>query len=172
LQIVEIQQRIDLFDKAVAVFWEEWGNEHNYKFYQDCMIHSCKTEDEIPSFYIALIDDYIVGTFALIRNDLNSRQDIYPWLACLYVLPEHRGKEIGSRLLKHAIEETSRKGFENLYLSTDLEGYYEKYGWRHKGEVFGVSGGSLKIYTKSTKSDTHIQQTEGNAAHSDRSIKQ
>lgn len=151
MNIVEIQQQMDLFDKAINVFWEQWGNEHNYKFYQDCMIHSCKTTDEIPRFYIALKNECIIGTFALIRNDLNSRQDLYPWLACLYVDPDYRGKEIGSQLLQHAIQETSNKGFEKLYLSTDLEGYYEKYGWMHLGEVHGVSGSSLKLYEKSTK---------------------
>ncbi|MFG6494771.1 GNAT family N-acetyltransferase [Fictibacillus sp. UD] len=150
MRIVEVQQRKDLFDKAVNVFWKQWGSEQNYKFYENCMIHSCQTKDELPRFYIALIEEEIVGTYALLRNDLNSRQDLYPWFACLYVNPEYRGKEIGSQLLQHAIEETARKGFGNLYLSTDLEGYYEKYGWTHVGEVYGVDGGSLKIYTKSS----------------------
>ncbi len=150
MKIVEVQQRKDLFEKAVNAFWEQWGSEQNYKFYENCMIHSCQTKDELPRFYIALIDEEIVGTYALLRNDLNSRQDLYPWFACLYVNPEHRGKEIGSQLLQHAIEETSRKGFENLYLSTDLDGYYEKYDWTHDGEVYGVDGGSLKIYKKSS----------------------
>lgn len=149
LKIIEVQQRKELFDKAVDAFWKQWGSEHNYKFYEDCIIHSCQTEDELPRFYIALMEEKIVGTYALLRNDLNSRQDLYPWLACLYVDPAHRGKELGSQLLQHAIEEITRKGYENLYLSTDLEGYYEKYGWTHGGEVYGPDGGSLKIYMKS-----------------------
>ncbi|MFC0270906.1 GNAT family N-acetyltransferase [Metabacillus herbersteinensis] len=127
--MVEIQQKPDLFNEAVRIFWEQRGNEQNYTFYRDCMDHSCKTKDEIPRFYIALLNEAIIGTYALIRNDLNSRQDLYPWLACLYVDPEHRGKRIGSRLLEHAIQETASKGFKKLYLTTDLEGYYEKYGW-------------------------------------------
>ncbi|KZE69115.1 acetyltransferase [Fictibacillus phosphorivorans] len=149
MKIIEVQQRKDLVDKAVNVFWKQWGSEQNYKFYEDCIVHSCQTEDALPRFYIALIEEEIVGTYALLRNDLNSRQDLYPWFACLYVDPEHRGKELGSQILQHAIEETTRKGFENLYLSTDLEGYYEKYGWSHAGEVYGADGGSLKIYMKS-----------------------
>jgi N-acetylglutamate synthase-like GNAT family acetyltransferase len=103
LVILELSQRKDLFDEAVGVFWKQWGNKRNYKFYQDCMFHSCQTEDEIPRFYVALQNESIIGTYALIRNDLNSRQDLYPWLACLYVDPEHRGKRMGSRLLEHAV---------------------------------------------------------------------
>ena len=151
MKIVEIQQRPELFDKSVGVFWGEWGNEKNYKFYEDAMRQSCLTTDEIPRFYIALENESIIGTYALIRNDLNSRQDLFPWLACLFVDPEHQGKRIGSQLLQHARQEAAKKGFEKLYLSTDLEGYYEKYGWTHIGEVYGVSGSSLKLYAAETK---------------------
>ncbi|MCP3739356.1 GNAT family N-acetyltransferase [Rossellomorea sp. BNER] len=149
MEIMEIGKKIELFDTAVNIFWGQWGNEDNYKFYQDCMLHSCKTVDGLPRFYVALINESIIGTYALLRNDLNSRQDLYPWLACLYVDPKYRGNEIGSKLLQHAIEETSKIGFENLFLTTDLEGFYEKYGWTHLTECYGVSGGSIKVYTKS-----------------------
>lgn len=158
LEILELSQRKDLFDEAVRVFWKQWGNEQNYKFYQDCILHSCQTTDEIPRFYVALQNGSIIGTYALIRNDINSRQDLYPWLACLYVNPEHRGKRIGSYLLEHAIQETYKKGYKKLYLATDLEGYYEKYGWTHTTEAYGVSGGSIKVYEKSTKQ--HISLTK------------
>ncbi|MBM7583488.1 GNAT superfamily N-acetyltransferase [Bacillus pakistanensis] len=151
MEIIEIGQKKELFNDAVHVFWKEWGNEDNFKFYQDCMIHSCKTEDEIPRFYVALINESIIGTYALIRNDLNSRQDLSPWLACLFVDPKYRGSDIGAKLLQHAMEETSKKGYENLYLTTDLEGYYERYGWQHLTDCYGVSGGSIKVYTKSVK---------------------
>jgi N-acetylglutamate synthase-like GNAT family acetyltransferase len=114
------------------------------------MLHSCKTTDEIPRFYVAVEDEKIIGTYALIRNDLNSRQDLHPWLACLYVDPAYRGKAIGSKLLEHAISETARKGYPRLYLTTDLEGYYEKYGWSHVSVAYGLSGGSVKVYEKST----------------------
>jgi GNAT superfamily N-acetyltransferase len=149
MEITEIQQKPHLFDKAVHVFWKQWGNETNYAFYKDCMSHSCTTSDAIPRFYVALLDESIIGTYALIRNDLNSRQDLHPWLACLYVDPEHRGKKIGSRLMEHAIRETAAKGFENLYLTSDLENYYEKYGWEHTTYAYGVSGGAIKVYEKS-----------------------
>ncbi|MBD1383345.1 GNAT family N-acetyltransferase [Bacillus sp. IB182487] len=150
MKITEIKQGTELFDKAVQVFWGQWGNEGNYKFYNDAILHSCNTSEEIPRFYVALNNKSIIGTYALIRNDLNSRQDLWPWLACLYVDPEFRGNEMGSRLLEHALKEAARKGFSKLYLTSDLEGYYEKYGWTHLTECYGASGGSIKLYEKST----------------------
>jgi len=33
----------------------------------------------------------VAGCCALLTNDLISRQDLWPWLACLYVEPDYRG---------------------------------------------------------------------------------
>lgn len=150
MEIVELKVRNNLFEKAIQVFWKEWGNEDNYKFYEDAMVHSCKTESDIPRFYVAVEEGDIIGTYALLRNDLNSRQDLCPWLACLFVDEEHRGSEKGSKLLQHGLKEAAKKGYDTLYLTSDLEGYYEKYGWKNSGVVYGVSGGHIKLYEKDT----------------------
>ncbi|RDY72533.1 N-acetyltransferase [Halobacillus trueperi] len=150
MKIIRLQERSDLIDLAIDVFWEQWGSEDNFKLYEDCIRQSLKNEDELPLFYILLNEDEIIGTYALLRNDMNSRQDLCPWLACLYVHPDHRGRKIGKQLLSHAIEEASRIGYDDLHLATDLEGYYEKYGWKQEGEAFGISGESIKVYIKAT----------------------
>ena len=41
---------------------------------------------------------------SLKENDLWSRKDLNPWMASLYVVPEYRGKGIGSSLVTHAAE--------------------------------------------------------------------
>lgn len=150
MRIYELSERKDLFEMAVNVFWRQWGNEESYNFYRDCMLRSCETEEEIPRFYIALENEEIIGTFAILRNDINSRQDLTPWLACLYVDPASRGKKIGSQFLQYALDESARKGYKKLYLSTDIDGYYEKYHWIHTTEAVGLSGSSIKVYEKST----------------------
>ncbi|XEC92953.1 GNAT family N-acetyltransferase [Paenibacillus tarimensis] len=150
IEIQKLQNRMDLFDEAVRVFWGQWGSQTNYNFYHDCMFHSCHSSCDLPRFFIAVQDDSIIGTYALLRNELISRQDLYPWLACLYVVPELRGRKLGSVLLNHAVEETGKKGFKNLYLSTDLNGYYEKYGWTYLSEGFMLNGDPTKIFVKQT----------------------
>lgn len=148
MEIVALQERNHLFDEAVQVFWKLWGSEKNYSFYYDSMLHSIQTVDGISTYYVLLDNETIIGTYALIRNDLNSRQDLYPWLACLYVAPEYRGKKLGSLLLDHGLKEAGKRGFNSLYLSTDLEGYYEKHGWQRSAETYGYSGESIKVYEK------------------------
>ncbi|MBN8192829.1 GNAT family N-acetyltransferase [Bacillus sp. NTK074B] len=148
MKVVELQKEMSLFDNAVKAFWEQWGSEDNFRFYEDCMYHSCRTEEDLPRFYTVLRERKIIGTYALLRNDLNSRQDLFPWLACLYVDPAHRGGRLGSLMLDHALNEAGKKGYQQLYLTTDLENYYEKYGWMHSTEAIGLSGESMKVYVK------------------------
>jgi N-acetylglutamate synthase-like GNAT family acetyltransferase len=150
MEIVELHKDSCLFDQAVKVFWGQWGSKENYRFYHDCIFHSSRTEEDLPRFYIALHEENIIGTYALLRNDLNSRQDLYPWLACLYVEAGERGKGLGSMLLEHALQEADKKGYDKLYLTTDLEGYYEKYGWSQSTEAVGLNGESMKVYHKRT----------------------
>ncbi|QUG43350.1 GNAT family N-acetyltransferase [Psychrobacillus sp. INOP01] len=151
MEILNIQKRSDLFEESVKIFWEQWGNETNYDFYKDCMRHSSMEKDAIPRFYIAIEDNEIIGTYALLRNDINSRQDLYPWLGCLYVKPSYRGRSIGKILLEHGLNVTARLGYEKLYLSSDLEEYYENYGWVNSTITYGPFGGSIKVYEKETE---------------------
>lgn len=85
MEIVNVVHRPDLLEKAVHVFWNQWGNESNFKLYEDAIRKSLKTESDLPLFYIMAHQEHIIGTYALLRNDMNSRQDLCPWLACLYV---------------------------------------------------------------------------------------
>jgi N-acetylglutamate synthase-like GNAT family acetyltransferase len=78
------------------------------------MEHSLDSDSVLPKFYVMLDDNRIVGTYALLRNDLISRQDLYPWFACLFVEPVYRGNKIGSQLLEHAKKQANEKGFKKL----------------------------------------------------------
>lgn len=146
IQILDIRNKTELLEEAISYFWSQWGSKSNYNFYKDCIKHSCTTESEIPRFYLAIEDNKIVGSYALLRSDLNSRQDLSPWFACLYVNPEARGKQIGELLQTHAIEESSKKGFKDLYLCTDLTEYYERTNWNYIGEGYSISDYVTRIY--------------------------
>ncbi|WLR48291.1 GNAT family N-acetyltransferase [Halobacillus litoralis] len=150
MKMIHLQEKVDLVDPAIDIFWDQWGSEDNFMLYEDCIRQSLKNGDDLPQFYILMDKNEIIGTYALLRNDMNSRQDLCPWLACLYVHPDHRGRKVGKQLLSHASQEADRLGYDFIYLATDLEGYYEKYGWEQEGEAFGISGGSIKVYIKAT----------------------
>jgi hypothetical protein len=101
--------------------WSFWGAPGNFEFYRSMTEH-CK-KDGIPAVYIAFIDGMPVGTVALLRADLFSRQDLYPWMADLYVPPE---TEPGGPRCRLRAGGGEKAGFREIYLYTPLKGYYEK----------------------------------------------
>jgi len=146
IQIIDISNKTEFLEDAINYFWSQWGSDSNFNFYKDCITQSCTTESEIPRFYLALEDNKIIGSYALIRSDLNSRQDLSPWFACLYVSPEARGRKIGDLLQTHAISESRRKGYKELYLCTDLTSYYERTEWNYIGKGYSINDDETRIY--------------------------
>ncbi len=134
--------------ETVRIIWTQWGDEHNFNFYQDMIWQSCTPDTTLPKFYIYLKEGSIAGTCALLRYDFISRQDLSPWLACLYVVPGERVKGIGLALQDHVVREAKRKGYERVFLGTELEGYYEKSNWKRIGLGYLYTGQAVKIYEK------------------------
>jgi GNAT superfamily N-acetyltransferase len=126
--------------------WSFWGAPGNFEFYRSMTEHCNK--DGIPALFIAFIDDMPVGTVALLRADLFSRQDLYPWMADLYVPPEHRNRGIGSALQDFVLDEAKKQGFDKIYLYTPLTGYYEKNGWEFMCEEMDRDCQIVRIYMK------------------------
>ena len=150
INITELSEHPDLFESAVQYFWKCWGSDTNFIFYKNCMEHSMDNKKSIPKFYIVLNEKEIIASYALITNDLISRQDLMPWFACLFVNEEHRNNGIAEQLLSHALQEARAKGFNQLYLSTDLINFYEKKGWSYLAQGYNFLGEEIKIYSKST----------------------
>lgn len=126
--------------------WSFWGAPGNRDFYRSMTAHCRK--DDFPLMYVAFEEGHPVGTVALLRADLFSRQDLYPWMADLYVPPEHRGRGIGSALQDFSLAEAKRRGFEKIYLYTPLNGYYEKMGWEFVGKEMDRDCSIVRIYEK------------------------
>lgn len=92
MEVVDLRDRMDLFEEAVHVYWSEWGSETNYNLYYDAIFHACQTEELIPRFYIALEQERIIGTYALLINDFISRLGFIS-LGCLPLRPSGISRE-------------------------------------------------------------------------------
>lgn len=85
---------------------------------------------EIPLTILAMEGETPIGTASLIFHDLSRRQDLSPWLAAVYVLPNHRGQGVGSKLVKVIELMAAQLDVEILYLFTpDHEAFYTRRGW-------------------------------------------
>ena len=85
---------------------------------------------DIPLTLVAWLDGAPVGTVSLLVRDMDVHQELTPWLGSVFVLPEHRSRGIGTRLVGRAVEEAQRLGVATLYLFTeDRAGFYAAMGW-------------------------------------------
>ncbi len=86
---------------------------------------------QIPSAFVAVSNGEPVGSALLIRHDMDTRKDLSPWLASVFVLPVYRERHIGSALVMRVVDEARALEIPRLYLFTeDAEPFYQRLGWR------------------------------------------
>jgi GNAT superfamily N-acetyltransferase len=86
--------------------------------------------------FVAVENGRAVGTASLDFEDLPPRDDLTPWLASVYVLPEVRSRGLGAKLIAAACNEAKAKGFKRIYLHTsDRADFYARRGWQRVGTV-------------------------------------
>ena len=84
----------------------------------------------VPFTVIALSDDELLGSASLIEHDMDSRLELTPWLAGVFVAPQHRRKGIGAVLVRRVMDEATSLRVSKLYLYTvDSTGFYANLGW-------------------------------------------
>lgn len=85
---------------------------------------------------VAELDNMIVGAVAIATSDLHVRPDIYPDIINLYVWPEYRNQGIGRQLLDKACEILFKiTDYDSIFLYTELDELYEKFGWKFDGKI-------------------------------------
>ncbi|EKD52449.1 MAG: GCN5-related N-acetyltransferase [uncultured bacterium] len=150
-QIINMTDHLGGVEVGINYYHSKWGNEKNYRYLHDAITHSTNAQTGLPRFYLLMKGAEIVGCYGLVTNDFISRHDLYPWLAGLYVNENERGQALGNMMLSHGEVEAKKAGYSSLYLVTDHDGYYEKYGWKRIEDGYEISGASARIYMKSLK---------------------
>lgn len=107
-------------------FSERWGIPA--EIYRQSMRESL-SGNAVPRWYFAVEGERIVGGLGVIENDFHDRPDLTPNICAVYVEPDCRGRGIAGALLDFACRDMAARGISTLYLLTDHEGFYERYGW-------------------------------------------
>ncbi len=129
---------IDLHRGHIATLaaWHhaEWG--HLYQHWSQDVARS-ELEDHasrrgVPTTLVLLDGDQLLGSVSVVLEDAPELSgEGSPWLASLYVVPQARGRGLGSRLVAAAVELAATQGVPHLFLFTpDRAGFYERLGWR------------------------------------------
>jgi GNAT superfamily N-acetyltransferase len=72
----------------------------------------------MPRTFVLLRDDEPAGTASLAEQDLESRPDLSPWLAGVFVEPAARGQSLAGRLVAAVEDECRRMRIGSMSLYT------------------------------------------------------
>ena len=85
---------------------------------------------QIPTVIISFSGTDLLGSALLLPSDMDTRKELSPWLAGVFVAPNQRRKGIGAALVSRIIEEAQSLNVSTLYLYTpDKEQFYSRRGW-------------------------------------------
>ena len=152
MRVVPLVERPDLVEQVSAWGFAEWGhlNPGQTLEQRTVRIRGKMNVDRVPIAFVALDEeDRIAGTASLIFDDLEG-DPRNPWLASVFVPPEHRKKSIASALVRTVEDAARRLGYTRLYLFTSsAPTLYAGLGWRaleqrdYRGEHIQVMDKSL-----------------------------
>ena len=144
-RIISIRHYPEYAVRAIDYFPGKFGVSRD--IYDDCISNSLGASFQLPQWYLMTDDsDNIIGGAGIITNDFVSRMDIGPYLCALYIEPEWRCRGLAGLLIKRLESDAAKLGYERLYLCTDLQGFYERYGWKFIGHGYHPWGESSRIY--------------------------
>jgi len=132
MEIYNLQDKIEYLDEVAKLEYEEWAKNKE----ENKQARLERKKEKICNMFIdksfcklILIDkDNLIGFISLFPNDCEEEKDLTPWYATMYIKKEYR-KHGYSRILNDAIlREAKNRGFATIYLKTNLEHYYEKFG--------------------------------------------
>jgi GNAT superfamily N-acetyltransferase len=134
--IVSLSQRPDLASTVANWQWQEWGSKQGRQL--DCVEREVAllvdpANDEAG--YVLLDGDLPVGTACLTMIDLETRPDLSPWLASVFVVPQARRQGHAARLVRAVEADAFARGHRRLWLFTwETAPLYARLGWEVAGE--------------------------------------
>ena len=122
----------ETLDTLVQWLHREWGNvrggetlEQRRKRFAGSL-----NRDRIPLTVVALEAGELLGSASLIAHDMETRMELTPWLASVFVAEEYRRRGVGAELVRRIMAEAGKLKVPLLYLYTvHSERLYASLGW-------------------------------------------
>lgn len=137
MEIFNIKEKQEYIREISILTQNEWGtkcsNEEEFSAKIEKKIEKIKNNLNNPNYckLILLDENDLVGFISIFPTDGKERKDLTPWYATMYVKEKYRGKGYSKILNKAILDEAKNRGYKKIYLKTNLEGYYEKFGAKY-----------------------------------------
>lgn len=146
MEIVSVREKPEKVEEFIEYFQKCWSNNKTAIIYRDAISHSIEGKGNLSQWYLLMNKEEVIGCVSLLPNDFISRMELYPWLCALYIEESHRGHRYSRLLVERVKGDAQKFGFVSVYLATNHNGFYEKYGFQLIGEGYHPWGERSKVY--------------------------
>jgi GNAT superfamily N-acetyltransferase len=130
--ISDLRQRPEFFDAVADRIWRAWWKDggHPLETISGRLRENLNAEP-LPIALVAHDGATFLGTSSVIVSDLEERPGYTPWVAAIWVEPQHRARGIGGALVERAVRDCFALGIARVYLCARpaLTGFYQGLGW-------------------------------------------
>lgn len=92
--------------------------------------------------------DELISYCTYARWDDIQPTELTPWIGFVYTFPEHRGHRYAGLLFKEIERLAREEEVSEVYISTNHEGLYEKYGCEFRAMMNDMDGNPSRVYVK------------------------
>ncbi len=132
LKICYLKEEQKYLEEVATLEYNEWADNPNEDYDERLKRKKEKMQIQLETNQICklilLSDDIPVGFISIFQNDCKELPELPFWYSTMFVKKEFR-KHGYSIILNDAIlKEAKKRNIKILYLKTELENYYEKFG--------------------------------------------
>ena len=97
---------------------------------------------------VAVDNENICGYCTVSKTDCIPDVDYTPYIGFIFVGEEYRGSRLSQLLIEYAIDYIKNIGYNRVYIVSDHENLYEKYGFHVIDQKIAPWGSEEKIYMR------------------------
>ena len=97
---------------------------------------------------VAVDNEKVCGYCTVSKTDCIPDVDYTPYIGFLFVGEEYRGNRLSQQLIEYAIDYIKNVGYNKVYIVSDHENFYEKYGFHVIDRKIAPWGSEEKIYIR------------------------
>lgn len=158
MQVIDLKSATQHIPQLAQWHHQEWAHLSSADATVTILIEQMSeylSDAAIPKMFICEEANQVMGSSSLITADMDSRTDLSPWLANVYVDANHRNKGLGKLLVNAVVDYAKALGLQKIYLFTaDKADFYQALGWSiisredYKGGRVTIMEYELKDYSR------------------------
>lgn len=101
-----------------------------------------------PRVFLLTDGDELISFCTFTEKDDIQPTELTPWIGFVYTFPQYRGSRYIGKLFREIENTAAAEGVHEIFLSTNHNGLYEKYGFEFYQIMNDIDGEPSKVYKK------------------------